>query len=105
MSSQIVVAFARGSEYTFHVSDQEIAPCGRDEANAWLDREWIDLDCIPTNPVGKILLLDKILCVAKYAGERQFTSNAEWANRYARAVAAVLDRPLIRVDVGEHQVG
>jgi hypothetical protein len=105
MPSQVVVAFARGNEYEFHVSDQDIAACGREEGNRWLDQEWVDLDCIPTNPVGKILLLDKVLCVAKYAGERQFTRNAEWAKLYARAVASVLDRPSIRVDVGEHQVG
>jgi hypothetical protein len=105
MRSQVVVAFARGSEYEFHVSDQDIAACGREEGNRWLDQEWVDLDCIPSNPVGKILVLDKILCVAKYAGERQFANNEEWANLYARAVASVLDRRSIRVDVGEHVVG
>jgi hypothetical protein len=50
-------------------------------------------------------MLDKILCIAKYAGERQFANTEEWAKSYSRAVASVLGRPTIRVDVGEHSVG
>lgn len=105
MSSQVVVTFSRGSEYEFNVSDAEIARCTREAAHHWLDEEWIDLDCIPTNPVGKILLLDKILGVAKYAGEKRFSGNSEWAREYACAVAALLERPSVRVDLGEYIVG
>ena len=50
-------------------------------------------------------MLDKILCIAKYAGEKQFSVNAAWASQYARSVASVLGRPTIRVDIGEHSVG
>jgi hypothetical protein len=105
MSSQVVVAFARTSEYVFSVSEQELVGLDRDTARRWLDTQLTDLECEPSNPVGKTLLLDKVLNVAKYGGEKRFAAGGDWARRYAGAVARLLDRPVIRVDVGEYVVG
>jgi hypothetical protein len=55
--------------------------------------------------MGKILLLDMILNVAKYAGEECFENGGEWARNYAIAVAVSLERPAIRVDVANFMVG
>jgi hypothetical protein len=101
MSSIVNVVFDQHREYEL------IAHAGpsREEANRWLDDQWEELDCEPANPMGKVLVLDKILCIAKYAGEARFANTGEWAQHYANAVATVLERPVVRVNVAERVVG
>jgi hypothetical protein len=101
MSSIVKVVFDRVQEYEL------IAHTGisRDEAGQWLNAQWEELECETTNPMGKVLVLDKILGIAKYAGEKRFAEAGEWARHYANAVAAVLQRPAVRVDVADHAIG
>ncbi len=101
MSSIVCVVFDRNREYEL------IAHAGpsREEASRWLDEQWLALECEPSNPMGKVLLLDKILNIARYATEKRFAEPGEWAQHYAVAVATVLERPVVRVDIGERIVG
>lgn len=101
MSSIVCVVFDQNREYEI------IAHGGgsREEANRWLDEQWLELECEPSNPMGKVLVLDKILCIAKYGGEKRFEAANEWAQRYADAVATVLERPVVRVSVADRVVG
>jgi hypothetical protein len=101
MSSIVSVVFERNREYELiaHAGDS------REEASRWLDAQWEEMECEPSNPMGKVLVLDKILCVAKYAGEKRFAAPGEWSQRYANAVATLLERPVVRVDVAERVVG
>ena len=101
MSSIVCVVFDHNQEYEL------IAHAGqsREEANLWLDKQWEALECEPYNPMGKVLVLDKILSIAKYGGEKRFAAGGEWAESYARAVIAVLERPVVRVDVADRKVG
>lgn len=101
MSSIVNVVFDRNREYEL-IAHGDMS---RDEANLWLDAQWEALECEPTNPMGKVLVLDRILGIALYAGERHFESGDDWAKRYAEAVAAVLDRPAVRIDVADRIVG
>jgi hypothetical protein len=105
MSYQVTVAFSGGKELEIHLLESDLIGLTPDRAHLWLDEEWIALECEPLNPVGKILLLDKILSVAKYGGEKRFVQNDEWARQFARCVALLLDRPAIRVDVAALIVG
>ena len=77
----------------------------RAEANDWLDQQWLDLECEPSNPMGKVLVLDKVLAIARYGGEKRFEQAGEWAHAYANAVATVLDRGAVRIDIAKHVVG
>jgi hypothetical protein len=101
MSSIVCVVFDRNREYEL------IAHAGKDRtaAGRWLDEQWQALECEPTNPMGKTLVLDKILGIAQYAGEKRFAEPGDWARDYAEAVACVLDRPAVRVDVADRVVG
>lgn len=101
MSSIVSVVFDRVHEYEL------IAHVGmsRDEANQWLNAQWAALECESTNPMGKVLVLDKILGIAEYGGEKRFAEPGEWAKQYANAVATVLQRPAVRVDVADHRIG
>lgn len=102
MSSIVSVVFDRNREYEL------IAHAGgepREEASRWLDTQWEALECEPSNPMGKVLILDKILGIALYGGEKRFASGDEWTQQYANAVATVMGRPVVRVDVAERIVG
>lgn len=101
MSSIVNVVFDRNREYEL------IAHGGmsREEANQWLDAQWEALECEPTNPMGKVLILDRILGIALYAGEKHFEAGDDWAKHYAEAVAIVLGRPAVRIDVADRVVG
>ncbi len=104
MPSTVTVTFARDREYVFKVQDSSARP-SHDEAQQWLDREWSDLDCTTSHPLGKVLTLDKILTVAKYAGEKHFAEGGRWATEYARAVITTLERDTVHVDIAEWVVG
>ena len=105
MSYTVSVSFVRDHPFEFKFLDNDNALFTAEAAHQWLDQEWESLECEPTNPVGKVLRLDKVLLIAQNAGEKRFAANGEWAQRYARAVVAVLGRNTVHVNVAEHEVG
>lgn len=105
MAQTVIVSFGTNQEYEFTVQDADVAGIGKDQARAWLSKEFEDLECTPSNPMGKVLVLDMILNVAKYGGESRFEQASDWAKRFAVITAAALDRPAIRVDVSAFVVG
>ncbi len=68
-------------------------------ARDWLERTYDEFGCEPARPIGKVLLLDKILGIADAAGAHHFERNAEWAKAFAQAVSTALDRTGVEVDV------
>lgn len=106
MSHHVVtVAFGENREYEFMVHDAEVAGVQRDEARAWLSKEFEDLECTPSNPMGKVLVLDMVLNVAKYGGEPRFQEAGDWARKFAAMTAVALNRTAVRVDVAGFVVG
>jgi len=101
----VTVVFRAGREYEFHVHAEDIAGLSKDSARHWLHEEFDALECTPSNPMGKVLVLDVILNVAKYGGEPRFAQGGEWARRFASCVTVALDRPVVRVDVPGFVVG
>ena len=55
--------------------------------------------------MGKALIIDKILNIARYASERRFIDAKEWATLFARYTALALGRDTIRVDVEAFNIG
>jgi hypothetical protein len=105
VSHQILVSFGGAKQYSFHLAEADIAAVPSSDAQRWLDDEWTRLGCEPVRPTGKVLLLDKVLSLAREAGERHFADNDAWARSYVRNVARLVVRPLIVVDVAENRVG
>jgi hypothetical protein len=101
MSTIVNVVFDRNRDYELIAHGK----LSREEANRWLNDQWEALECEATNPMGKVLVLDRILGIAYYAGEKRFAEHSEWTQQYAEAVAAVLVRPAVRVDVADRIVG
>ena len=52
---------------------------------------------------GKVLLADKVLCVARDAGPEAF-QNSDWAQAFAQATVTALGRAVVRIDVASMTV-
>lgn len=105
MSSHVIVSFGEGREFEFKLPSAETQAVTADDARQWFDREFVALECDLPTPIGKLLLADRILSVAKYAGEQRFTEDHGWAEEFARNAAALLGREVVRVDVPNFSVG
>jgi len=99
MARTLTVVFGSGREFDFTIGQAELEAVSEDAAWRWFDREYTELDCQASSPVGKVLVIDKILNVAKFSGEARFTGDTDWAQDYARHAARLLDRDKVRVDV------
>ncbi|MCE1171070.1 hypothetical protein [Azovibrio restrictus] len=105
MTYHIIVSFAKDRAYEFKSASGEVSVTTQEEARRWLDKEFADLKCEITSPTGKILIIDKLLAVARTVGESRFSQENEWARQYARNVALTLGRDLVRVDVEHMRLG
>ena len=104
MSQYVIVSYGTDREYEVTVPDADTASLTKEQARAWLAKEFETLECSPSNPMGKILVLDMVLNVAKYGGEDNFKRLTEWARQFAAATLVALGRPVITVDIGNHTV-
>jgi len=105
MSYTVIVAFGKGKEYEFKFAPAELGGQTAEEARRWFDKEFVNLECEPSNPVGKVLIIDKVLNVAKYGGEARFAENGGWAKSFVQNTALALGRDTIRVDVADFIIG
>lgn len=101
MQHHVIVSFGKDKEFDFKTAGGGHA----DEARQWFDREFTALECDVATPTGKILAVDRILSVAKYAGESRFNEQTAWGDQFAKNTAAILGRELIRVDVEHYSIG
>ncbi len=105
MLYHVVVSFGKEKDYEYKLSDSELAGGSAEESRRWFDKEFTDLECEPTNPMGKVLIIDKILNVARYGGEQRFVDGKDWARQFARYTALALGRDTVRVDVAAFNIG
>ncbi|WP_263771017.1 hypothetical protein [Propionivibrio soli] len=104
MLYHVVVSFGK-REYKFEFADTELADSSVEEARRWFDKEYAELQCEPSSPVGKVLIIDKILDVARCGGEQRFIDGKTWTTQFARYTALVLGRDTVRVDVEAGTIG
>jgi hypothetical protein len=105
MRRHVLVSFGEDNEFDFQFGPADLAGKDAGEARQWFEREFAALECDVATPIGKVLLADFILSVAKYAGERRFREQHLWAEQFAKNAAVLLARELIRVDVLNNVVG
>lgn len=101
MQHHVIVSFGKDKEFEYKL----VSGASADEARQWFDREFTALECDVATPTGKILAVDRILSVAKYAGAARFLERGTWAEQFAKNTAAILGRELIRVDVEHYIIG
>lgn len=104
MQYHVVVYFGKDKQFDYKFSANSIG-ASSDEARQWFDREFQALGCNVVTPTGKVLIVDRILSVAKYAGEERFLEQATWGEQFAKYVAQILGRDVIRVDVANYAIG
>ena len=105
MFYHVIVSFGKDKQHQFKFSQRELADNSPEEARRWFDKEFSDLKCEPNNPMGKVLIIDKILSVARSGGEQRFLDGKTWATHFARYTALALGRDTIRVDVEAFNIG
>lgn len=105
MRGSVIVSFARNRDYELRITAGDKPLPTEQEGELWLSRQFEEFGCTPKSMVGKVLALDKVLEVARAAGEKRFGGDIAWAEAYARAVLATLKREVVRVDVGQDRVG
>ena len=105
MQHQVIVSFGKDQEFDFRLGEVASGGSAAEDARLWFSREFEALECDVATPTGKILAVDRVLSVAKYAGERRFRETPDWGLKFARATAAILGRDLIRVDVANYSIG
>jgi hypothetical protein len=104
MRGTVFVIFAPDREYELRITAGDKPLPTAQEGDAWLSQQFEELGCTPRSLVGKVLALDKVLEVAREAGEKRFAGDIAWAESYARAVLATLNRDAVRVDIAESTV-
>lgn len=102
MAQRVRVTF--GSGETFEFVPDNVAALAEEDARAWLAEAFDAYDCVPSNPMGKVVLVDMIVGVARAAGATHFAAGGEWPQAYARAVARLRDGEAICVDVAAFSV-
>jgi hypothetical protein len=102
MQSEVTVKFNEAQQ--FRISANNAVDITDEAARNWLSQEYENFGCEPLNPVGKILAVDKVICVARAAGPALF-ADSQWAGTFAKAALASLNRHVVRIDVEEMTVG
>ena len=105
MRGSVIVSFAPGRDYELRITAGDKPLPTAQEGDQWLAQQFDELGCTPRSLVGKVLVLDKVLEVAREAGEKRFAGDIAWAEQYARAVLATLNRAIVRVDIAGDVVG
>ena len=105
MLYHVTVSFGKDKEYRFEFSPSDLAESSPEEARRWFDKEFTDLKCEPSSHMGKVLIIDKILNIARCGGEQRFIDGKTWATQFARYTALALGRDTIHVDLEAFAIG
>lgn len=105
MACTLTIIGSTGERYEFELSDDDLAGLDEPQARAWLAREFDAAGCVPTHPVGKLLLADEILCLAKTQDEAAYARLTDWTRRFIRAAAVAIGRPVLTIDLATHSLG
>ena len=104
MHQNVIVSFGKDKVYEYKLTPEDVAGHTGEQARRWFDQQFQELECDVPSPMGKVLVADRILSVARYAGERRFREHPDWAQQFARHAAAMMGREVIRVDVDKYSI-
>ena len=95
MRNEVRVLLDGGQEFVLDFDAAEAM--SNEDGRRWLDQEFIRMDCEPLRASGKVLIVDKVVVVAKTAGAAQL-ANADWLAQFAKASVGAVGRPTVIVD-------
>ena len=95
MHSEVLVTLSPDQE--FRLDAQGGQPLSHEDARRWLDDEFLRLECEPLRASGKVLIVDKVVVVAKAAGA-ELLSDEAWLAQFAKASVGAVGRPTVVVN-------
>jgi hypothetical protein len=104
MHQTVIVSFGGGRQFEYKLAAEDLAGRPREDARAWFDEQFAALECDIETPIGKVLLADRILAVAKYAGEKYFDEKPDWARQFSENAAVLMRHAVLKVDVAGNAV-
>ncbi|MGE5386422.1 MAG: hypothetical protein ACM3SV_11120 [Betaproteobacteria bacterium] len=104
MDYHVIVSFNKDKQYEYKFGTSTIGAT-QEGARQWFNQQFETLGCDVVTPTGKVLIVDRILSVAKYAGEERFKTDPAWSETFAKNAAMILGRDVIRVDVAAYAIG
>ena len=105
MAYTVSVKFDEGQVYEFKLHDRDLAGSTPESARRWLERQFTNMGCEPTNPTGKTLLVDRILGVARAMGDKPFAQNENSAQEFAKNAILAMERKAVSVNIAALSVG
>jgi hypothetical protein len=104
MAYRVSVKFGEGRDYEFRLREEDVSGATPESASRWLGQQFVDLGCQPTNPTGKVLLVDKILGVARALGDKPFAGNERTAREFARYALVAFEKPSLSINLPDLSV-
>lgn len=101
MPYTVSVKFGAGESYEINVHDRDVADSTPESARRWLGQQFNDMGCVPSNPTGKVLLVDKILGVARAIGDKPFARNESLAREFARNAVLAWEKRSVSIDLDD----
>ena len=95
MRNEVRVLLEDGQEFVHDFDSAEAM--ANEDGRRWLDQEFLRMDCEPLRASGKVLIVDKVVVVAKAAGA-QLLGDAQWLAQFARASVGAVGRPTVVVN-------
>lgn len=95
MRNEVRVLLEDGQEFVHGFDSTEAM--SNEGGRRWLDQEFLRMDCEPLRASGKVLIVDKVVVVAKAAGA-QLLGDAQWLAQFARASVGAVGRPTVLVN-------
>ncbi len=105
MICTLTIVGSKGRRYEFELTDNDLAGFDAQQARHWLGDEFARAGCVPTHPVGKLLLADEILCLARTRDEAVYARLTPWSRTFICAAAVAIGRPVLTLDLATHSLG
>ena len=105
MVYRVSVKFGENQRYELALHERDLAGATPESARHWLTQQFQDMGCEPSNPTGKVLLVDKVLGVAKAIGEKPFAQNDRLAQEFSKNALLGLEKNALSIDLTARSVG
>ncbi len=95
MRNEVRVLLEDGQEFVQDFDSSEAM--SNEDGRRWLDQEFIRMECEPLRASGKVLIVDKVVVVAKEAGAAML-AQPDWLANFAKASIGAVGRPTVVVN-------
>lgn len=105
MDCHLKIIFPDGATREFEFSAEELEGLTRQAAREWIGEQFQAAGCTPSNPVGKLLIADTVLILAKAQSPKTFLEPSEWGRQFLRAVAVAFGARAVTLDLANQVIG